>query len=889
MAFPLSNVERVGPYEILETLGQGAMGDVYLARDSRLSRNVAIKTISQAGESDPVRRSRFLQEARSASALNHPNIVTIHDFGTDNGISYIVTELVDGESLRTLLGGGPMTMRQSIDIATQIADALAAAHEAGIVHRDLKPENIMITRAGRVKLLDFGLAKAIVGGDAEGTIDDLRTEPGLLVGTVAYMSPEQARGTALSVQSDQFSFGVILHEMVTSNHPLRRETPMETLIAIANFERAPFTPGPVALRLLVERCMSKDPAKRFAKTSEIHERLLKIRKELPEASPQSKPAATGRWWEKISPRMVAMTLGGLLLFALGALAAAGLLRPSARDPVSYQFVPFSADHRIELFPAWAPHNRGIAYSADKDGIFQIFTRSTKSGLATQLTRSQSDCLFPFWNGDGSRLYYISSQDRLPALWSISATSGTPELVFGDVAGAASSKDGKHLAMLRSGGHGETWSLWMSTNGAKPQRYSAAPFDNEAFFNGSRLAFSPDGSKLAIWAARLNGHSGFWIVPIDGSTPRKIFRQLDATPHPRSFSWLPDGVHILYSERTSATFDEHLWIGDTDQDQVRMVTNGTGREQSPSVSPNGNEAAFASMETDYRLRDLSLSGSSAPVTTAGTSSKLSPAWSPLRREFAFSTTQDGTPEIRLRSADSGWERVLVSPKDFSGTTRYLSDLAFAPNGQSIAYRRGGDGTEAIWVTTLSGEPPVKLSSGDSLQRGPAWSPDGNWIAYFTVRNGRFALIKARVDGSAKPVLVNEDGGVFPAWSPRGDWIASLRLDAGVNLFSEDSKQTRRVGSGEWLAATWSRDGHLIGLRCTVARQLELTALNVDTGAETLLQSLGAVPAAFAYARALGMSPIRGLSLTLDGRMATYSSIETASAIWLLKGLAADPKL
>jgi serine/threonine protein kinase len=880
---PLPHAERVGPYDILETLGQGAMGDVYLARDSRLSRNVAIKTISQAGESDPVRRNRFLQEARSASALNHPNIVTIHDFGTDNGISYIVTELVDGESLRKLLERGPMTLRQVLDIAVQIADALAAAHEAGIVHRDLKPENIMITRTGRVKLLDFGLAKAVImGGDAEHTIDELRTEPGLLVGTVAYMSPEQARGAQVSLQSDQFSFGVILHEMVTSNHPLRRETPMETLIAIANFDRAPFTPGPVALRLLVERAMSKDPAKRFAKTSEIQERLVKIRGELPETQ-RPKPAKI-RWWQKISPRVVALTLAGLLLFSLGAVAAARLLHPAAADPISYRFVPFSADHRIELFPAWAPHNRVIAYSAEQDGILQIFTRSTKSGLATQVTRSDSDCLFPFWNGDGSRLYYIADRGGLPALWSISATSGSPDLVFDDVVSAALSPDGKRLAMLRSGGQGETWSLWMSTNGAQPQRYMGAPFDREAFFAGSRLGFSPDGSKLGFWASRVNGHSGFWILPLDGGAPRKIFRELDANPQARSFSWMPDGLHVLYSERTSLALDDHLWIGDTERDQVRMVTNGTGREQFPSVSPNGGEAAFASMDTEYHLHDIAIGNSPRSAASPGTISKVSPAWSPLRPEYAYVSMQDGAPEIRLRSASSGWERVLVSAKDFSGHTAFLLDLAFAPDGQSIAFRRGGDGTEAIWVATLSGEPPVRLAGGDGFERGPAWSADGNWIVYFTVRNGKLTLMKARVGSSAKPVLVREDGGIYPAWSPREDWIASLRRDSGINLVSADGKELRRSGTGEWMAATWSRDGsQVIGLRRTSGRQLELVSLNPKTGTEAVIQPLGPVPAAFAYGRAIGMLPVRGLSLAPDGRTATYSSLETTSAIWILKGL------
>lgn len=299
---PLGHPDRVGPYEILEPIGQGAMGAVYVARDSRLSRRVAIKVISVEDEADDSRRRRFVQEARAASALNHPNIVTVHDFGTENGLSYIVTELVEGESLRKIISRGAVPTRKLLEIAVQIADALAAAHDADIVHRDLKPENIMITPDGRVKLLDFGLAKPLGPADSEQTSDENATLPGVLLGTVAYMSPEQTRGAPASIQSDQFSLGVILHETATGHHPLRRETPMETLIAIANADRPPFTPGPVAFRPLVDRCLAKDPAARFESTAEIGERLRKIRNQLPEPAPVKAPKP--RWWKQVSPRML---------------------------------------------------------------------------------------------------------------------------------------------------------------------------------------------------------------------------------------------------------------------------------------------------------------------------------------------------------------------------------------------------------------------------------------------------------------------------------------------------------------------------------------------------------------------------------------------------------
>lgn len=866
MTSPLEPADRVGPYEIIETLGQGAMGDVYLARDSRLSRNVAIKTISGTLAADTARKTRFLQEARAASSLNHPNIVTIHDFGTENGISYIVTELVDGESLRRVMERGPLNLRALLDIATQIADALAAAHEAGIVHRDLKPENIMIARSGRVKLLDFGLAKPAVVGDGEGTIDELQTEPGLLVGTVAYMSPEQARGNALSVQSDQFSFGLMLHEMATGNHPLRRETPMESLIAIANFDRPPFTPGPVSFRMLVERCMSKDPAKRFERTSEIHERLLKIQKELPPLAPQAKPEKI-KWWKKISPRVVTAVLSALLLLSLVVLAADWLMRPTVGDPLSYQFVPFSTDRNLELFPAWSPHHRVIAYSAEQDGVLQIFTRNATTGLTTQVTRSKSDCLYPFWSADASTLYYIAEHSGGPALWNINAASGSPELVYDDVAHAALSPDGRRLAMMRSGGTRDRWALWVATDGSKPLRMTAEPFNREAFFERSFLAFSPDSKTLGVWVSRLNGHSGFWVVPVNSGAAKKKFISLDTNPNARSFTWMPDSKRIVYS-------DGHLWLGDVRQDEVRKLTNGPSAEHLPSMGPKGGPTAFAAAKIQYRLRSVLLTNGASAIGAPG---EFSPTWSPTRREYAFITDRDGAPEIRLRNADSGWERVLVSSKDFSGETEFLSDLAFAPNGQSIAYTRGSKGVESIWISTITGEPPVQLAAVNGFERGAAWSPDGNWIAFCTVRNGQFTLMKARVGSKARPTVIRADAGTNPSWSTKG--ILSIAADGRLNLMSADGSQFAQIGEGNWYAAQWTHGGEqIVGLRRMPDRHFAIASVAPDSGAEHDVLDLGPIPPAFAIAQ-----PIRGLSLSPDAQTATFSMIDASSHLWLMNGL------
>jgi serine/threonine protein kinase len=313
------------------------MGDVYMAHDSRLNRNVAIKVIAAESGADESKRRHFTQEARAASCLNHPNIVTVHDFGTDHGMSYIVSELIEGESLRSRIKRGPLPLKQLVDIGIQVAEGLAAAHEAGIVHRDLKPENIMITRDGRAKILDFGVAKLIVEEQLEGatlsgdTLDQAgdATVPGLILGTVGYMSPEQARGAPVGPQSDQFSLGILLHEMATGHQPFRGATPMETLLRIANIERPPFTPGPVAFRMLVDRCLAREPEKRLPHTGEIVQRLRRIREQLPDSEPKQAAAggiapsaqARGRWWQAISPRVMVAIFSTLALAAGATLVA----------------------------------------------------------------------------------------------------------------------------------------------------------------------------------------------------------------------------------------------------------------------------------------------------------------------------------------------------------------------------------------------------------------------------------------------------------------------------------------------------------------------------------------------------------------------------------------
>jgi Tol biopolymer transport system component len=824
----------------------------------------------------------------------------VHDFGTDHGMSYIVSELIEGESLRSRIKRGPLPLKELLDIVIQAGEGLAAAHEAGIIHRDLKPENIMITRDGRVKILDFGLAKPILEEQLEGatltgeTLDDLGgTEPGLILGTVGYMSPEQARGAPVGPQSDQFSLGILMHEMTTGHQPFRGGTPMETLLQIANIERPPFTPGPVAFRMLVDRCLARDPEKRFPHTGEIVQRLRRIREQLPDTEPQqssgvSAPAAAqviGRWWQQISPRIVVAVLSILALAAAAILVARWYVTPAIGDPLAYTFSPLASDSDLAMFPAWSPNGRVVAYSADSKHTLQVFTRSLRSLLSTQVTRSAVDCLFPFWSPDGSRIYYISADEAKPSLWVVNATGGAPELVSPNVVSAAISPNGKTLAMLR--GQGPLYHLWLSSSAATPKEVREGPFGS-GLLASTILRFAPANDTLGVWASMPDGSSQFWTVPLDGGAPSRHFEHPELQAGPSVFSWLPGGDRVLFSAPNGGAGNDHLRLGDIRTNTTRLVTTGTGNEDWPAISPSGREAAFASVDRRFDLMRLEV-GSEAPPEPmlAGALNTTSPAWSPVTDEFAFATDKSGDPEIHLRDADSNWGRKLIGARDFDhGRTFRLGDVVFAPDGQSIAYSRTGDGHQEIWISTISGEPPVRLANeaNVAMQRSPTWSPDGNWIAYVTLRNGHYAIGEARVGGNSRPVLIRDDGGTNPQWSPRGDLIAAIANEGGVNLMSPDGSGFRHLGQSHWLAIAWTHRGsRVLGLERSSDAHLVLAWLDPRTGNESRLADLGPYPAVFSYSELTGTAPVEGMSVARDSKTLVTSVLRVRSTLWMLGGL------
>ena len=882
--------DEFGPYRILALIGQGGGGVVYRAWDPRLQREVALKVLHRRRGGGPTRAERFVAEARAASALNHPNIVSVFDAAFDDDTPYIVSELIDGRTLRHEIGTTPLPVRRVLDIATQIADGLAAAHEAGIVHRDLKPENIMLTGSGRVKIVDFGLARPAgfqLRLDPPNSTDTLtQTDAGLRAGTVPYMSPEQARGCSTSFHSDQFSFGLLLFEMAVGRPAFKRETAPATLDAIINDE--PPTAQllgrslPPPYRWIVERCLAKNANERYASTIDLYRDLAMLRDRFGEvvATPPASITASGRsrWRRRlVGAALVAAVLTGAIVATLNDDG-----RSSADDALT--FAPLTSEPGYEGMPAWSPDGQTIAYVGDVAGTLQVFTRQRTSSVSAQITEAAYDCRYPFWSPDGKRLYFISLARERESLWSISAAGGTPKVLIENVTRAAMSPDGKAIAFLRDE-HSEdivgAATLWFWTANSGEQKYQR--FEGRRF-NEAALAFSPDGRMLGLSAVprTINVPPDargwqLWVLPLPDDQPyRRLQWMTDVVPRVTSLAWMPDSRHVVLSLTSMGTSESHLWMADLERDRAWPLTRGSGSESYPSSSSDGTEVAFSAGESDYDVVEVSSRGVRRLFGAARNESD--PVWSPDRSLMAYVTDRSGQDEIWVSSGDGrAVHRPMVAQGLFGDDrTIMLAAPVFSPDGRRIAYQRNAHKPVwplRIWISQTAGGPPVPLlpPAIEGYQSAPTWSPDGQWIAYADWTDREWRLAKVRV-GDNRPIILRSDGvpNATPAWSPTGDWITWETQD-GFLLVSPDGTRQRLASDEHWLAHTWSHDGtRIFGIRESEDLRLSLVSLDTALGHAHIVADLGPSPPV--------NNPVKGLSASADGRSFVTSMVNLRGDLW-----------
>jgi serine/threonine protein kinase len=872
---PVNSGSRLGRYEIIAPLGSGGMGEVYRARDERLGREVAVKVLRADSTDDPELQRRFAIEARSASALNHPSILTVHDVGMDGGIPYIVSELIDGESLGTLMARVKFPIRKVLDIGIQVADGLAAAHQAGIVHRDLKPANLMLTKNGVAKILDFGLAKTIQKKETAPGLAQTGTTPGIIVGTATYMSPEQVQGESLDHRTDQFSFGLVLYEMITGKPAFSRASAMSTMAAIVEEQAQPISDlnasVPAPLRWSIERCMAKDREDRYTSTRDLKRELQIIREHL-EETPSSQTELPVR--PPLKKRRIVPALLGLTGLLAGALATDVFLLPdSSVDLAHYRIRPLAVTAAYEGSPAWSPDGKSIAYSADVNGIRQIFVRDLASPMSAQISKSAINCDAPLWSPDSSRILYFSPGKAGADLWEVGATGGSPEMVQENTSAAAVSPDGRTLAFLRSDLAGkEPLSLWLKPpSGGAPRKFTAGPFASGRYRLGY-LAFSPDGKQLGVWLSRWNGGSEFWVLPYPEGVPRQAFSLMQGT-YP--FSWLPDDRHIVFGGVVPGSVGADLQMIDIKKGSMHPLSVTTRDAVQASAAPDGQRVAFTAAEDDFDLIEVPLDGTPVRPLLRTTRNEFDPSWSPVGNQLAYSTDRTGTSQIWLTSPRDGWERPLVTEKDFDQAwIASFSGPNFSPDGQRIAYSVVGSLGHSIYVSNLAGGKPLRLSSDNYDQRSPTWSADAAWIAYLQNIEGSWALVKARSGGNSRPVVLRQ--GCLPSqpkWDRKtGRWIACVTPE-GLTIISDDGKESRALSQDRWLTYGWSDDGKLLyGIKQLDNAHRVVTSINVETKAERIIGQLALSTAA----------EISGYSLSPDGKSFATSASHPTGDVWILEG-------
>jgi serine/threonine protein kinase len=773
------------------------MGEVYRARDTRLGREVAIKILPLFVSHDPDRLRRFEQEARAAAALNHPNILAVYQMGTYEGAPYLVSELLEGGALRDLLGHGPVPVRKVIDYGVQIVRGLAAAHEKGIAHRDLKPENLFVTIDGRVKILDFGLAKLTQHqtiSDQYAPTASAETEPGVVMGTVGYMAPEQVRGSAADHRADFFAFGATLYEVLTGKRAFQKPTSAETMSAILNEDPqgiSQIMPSiPPALERVVHRCLEKNPAQRFQSASDLAFALESWSDSgLLSAPENDRTKNPQRKW------------GLLAIFAVALLLAAPvtwfLTRPSSRSAPPI-FTQLTYEAGPELYPSLSPDGRSFVYQSRASGKWDIYFQRVGGKNPINLTKDSTD------------------ENTQPAL----------------------SPDGEHVAFRseRDGGG----IFLMGATGEDVRRLAGFCYNP---------AWAPDGQEIVcstgwFWRAEDTGtsHNGqLFTINISTGQTRPIPGTIEDARQP---SWSPNGYRFAYWGRRQGAQRDIWTVAASGGDPV-AVTNDPYMDWNPVWSPDGRYLYFSS----DRGGSMNLWRVRVEERTGKTLTTPEPVTTPAQWSGFISFTRDGlhmayvqqtrTWNLYKAAFDPAKEAILGQPVPITQGTQEAAFPDVSSDGQWVAFTSRLQ-PEDVYLVKSDGTGLHQLTNDIYLKRVPRWSPDGKRIAFFSNRTGKWQVWAIRPDGSNPEQLTNDaEGALGPVWSPDGARLFCFALvgqpfvvetaKASSERFYQELPPESKSGGKLW-AWSWSADGKsLVGplLSREDGSSLGITAYSFDS--------------------------------------------------------------
>jgi Tol biopolymer transport system component/predicted Ser/Thr protein kinase len=907
---PLAAGARLGPYEILAMLGAGGMGEVYRARDTRLGRDVAIKiSADQFSE-------RFDREARAIAALNHPNICQLYDVGPN----YLVMEYVAGKTLEEVIGRKGLALSLVLRYAIQIADALVRAHAVNIVHRDLKPGNIMVTNDGAVKLLDFGLAKltepAATPTGATQTVTVAaapRTEEGTILGTVAYMSPEQAEGKPVDTRSDIFSAGTVLYEMITGRRAFSGETRMSTLAAILNQEpksASEISPAvPRDLERILTRCLRKDPARRFQHADDLKVALEEIKEE----------SESGRIAAAESPALrrgkqswaVLAAVGAILIAATGAITW-WMLRDRApqRGPT---LVRLTADTGLTAYPALSADGKLLAYASDRasggnaEGHLDIWVQQIGGGAPIRLTHDPADAREPSFSPDGTRIAFRSERGG-GGIYVIPSLGGEERLIVEFGRTPRFSPDGNWIAYWTGdpGVFSQCKTFIIPAAGGQPRQIQAG------MYSARFPAWAPDSRRLMITAASKGSNAGlpnfldWWIAPIDGGPAVSV----DAQPYLERYSVVPTsqdpgywtGDSVVFAAGAGQPDSSNLWEislspRGTIKGAPRRLTASTTFEVHPAAIADSRQrtVAFTAGGGNPSIWSLPAAGNEGKVkgamqlVVASAASSTLPSLTRDGGRMAFVSNRAGGLDIWIRDMAAGKESPLTSTPSVEE-----SMPAISPDGSHVAYSVFEKTEIPTYVIPTGGGAAVRIGARGAVLQG--WTPDSRKLIHRKALGGQSYLVTIDPGSGAETLLARHPqlGVTGPRFSRDGRWLAlqTVVSPSKRQLFIAPLRDGAAADFKEWTAVTdgsgldrnsaSSPDGNLLyflserdGWRCFWAQKLD-PASKRPVGAAFAVQH-------FHQARRslLSFTEVADIGLVVAEDRILFSMPELTGNIWLAR--------
>ncbi|HET8773628.1 MAG TPA: protein kinase [Thermoanaerobaculia bacterium] len=867
---------RLGPYRIDAEIGAGGMGHVFRATDTRLGRAVAVKVLPEHRWSDAETRMRFEREARALSSLSHPNLCALYDVGeldqSGTTTPYLVMELLEGETLRDRLDDSRLSVRKSLLWASQIASGLAAAHAKGVIHRDLKPENVFITSGDLLKILDFGLATTTLPDANAATA--LRTNPGIVMGTAHYMSPEQVRGTPLDARSDIFSLGIVLFEMLTGRVPFHARSSVETMNAILIDDTPELANVPDAVESLVHRCLEKDPAQRFSSARDLAFALESAAKAVTTTSGQSVLAARREETRSNKPRILLLALLAIALFAAGILSR----RPEPPEPPRLAVLTYSGR---DTSPAASPDGRLIAYVSSRDGARRIWLKQLADGTEAPVTSGPDDSA-PRFARDGASLLFTRTSGGFSALYRVPVVGGEPRKLLDNAFDGDWSPDGRQIAFIRNRVAADRFSTLCiaSTDGGVVRELVAS---QEEDLTSPR--WSPDGTRIAVTASPHGTHPGaVTLVDVQSGERRTLDR---GQPHGlvSGAAWTHDGEAVIYAElealagtglpqrRGMSVLVRH----EVDSGNARVLLR-TPHSAADTVDLVGERGVvFTEDVTRQGLQEVVLDGSRAPRLSTrwlsrGMSVDRQPAYARGGASIVFASDRGGNVDL--------WELILDSGRVRRITDHPGVDWDPHPAGTALYWSSSRGGPFEVWTASLDGASPQQVTKDGVDAENPSLPASGEWVYYDSSNPKTDGLWRMPREGGA-PELVVSGETIHPVVSADGAFVVYQRPEEGgssaIDVVRVSDRRVFHLATGvsgivgiraQWIGAT-----HTIAFRAPDASgRITIFAQPFEPDADTTASRRELLPAdADAVAETFAISP--------DGTHAVLSVVDEASALMI----------